>query len=508
MSEKGIERREFLKTAALAGAAVAGASVLSGCSGGGSSSGGGGNWDQTADVVIIGGGGSGLAAAIEASDNGASVLVIEKDAKTGGTTSLSGGVIQAAGTQYQKEFTQYQDDTTDKHAQTWIIEGEGLVDEELVNDLAAGMPEHIEWLTGLGLEYTSVYGHCHVPYLDAEVFADRIHVYEGGGGALGGTVQTDALKKAADDKGVEFVLSTEVTQIIMDGDNGAVGVQDANGKRYGANKGVIIATASIDRNNDLAKAICPQQYWDNTSQQVLISEMATGDGIRMGMEVGADLSLCGGTIDFDGVTGIGTTNASPQIACIFVNAAGKRFVTEDATYAYHYRAIYQQNMMWQAPTYMILDSAGVEGPASPWAGGKAADAVSQNVLIQAASIQELASKIAVPAEALTATLDEWNQNISATGTDVVFQRNTQLVPINTPPFYAMKQVSYNLGSLGGLKINVDTQVIDIHGDPIPHLFAAGLSAGGWMGPYYPGSGTAVAGTVHWGRKAGRNAAAA
>lgn len=512
MSEKGMERRDFLKTAALAGAAVAGATVLGACTnnnGSGSNGGGDGDWEKTADVIIVGGGGTGLSAAIEAADAGASVLVIEKDEKTGGTTSLSGGVIQAAGTQYQKQFSDYQDDTPEKHAQTWIIEGEGLVEEDLVRDFAEGMPGHIEWLTELGIKFTSIYGHCHVPYLDGEnVFADRIHVYEGGGGALGGTVLTDALKKGADDRDVAFLMGTQVARIIMDGDNGAIGVEDADGKRYKANRGVIIATASIDRDNDLAKAICPQQYWDNTTQQVLISEMATGDGIRMGMEVGADLSCVGGTIDFDGVTGIGTSNASPQIACIFVNAAGKRFVTEDSTYAYHYRAIYQQNMMWQAPTYMILDSAGIEGPASPWAGGKAADAVSKEVLIQAGSIEELASKINVPAETLKQTLDEWNQNIASTGKDLAFQRNTQLVPINTSPFYAYKQVSFNLGSVGGLKINVDTQVIDLRGEPIPHLFAGGMSAGGWIGPYYPGSGTAVAGTIHWGRKAGANAAKA
>ena len=47
----------------------------------------------------------------------------------------------------------------------------------------------------------------------------------------------------------------------------------------------------------------------------------------------------------------------------------------------------------------------------------------------------------------------------------------------------------------------------MNGNVIPHLYAAGLNAGGWVGPYYPGSGTAVMGTVHWGRKAGKAAAA-
>lgn len=67
--------------------------------------------------------------------------------------------------------------------------------------------------------------------------------------------------------------------------------------------------------------------------------------------------------------------------------------------------------------------------------------------------------------------------------------------------------AYNLGTTGGLCIDVDTQVLSFDGEPIVRLFAGGLCTGGWIGPYYPGSGTAVLGTVHWGRKAGMNAAA-
>ncbi|MHB2078127.1 FAD-binding protein [Aerococcus mictus] len=58
-----------------------------------------------------------------------------------------------------------------------------------------------------------------------------------------------------------------------------------------------------------------------------------------------------------------------------------------------------------------------------------------------------------------------------------------------------------MGSLGGLKINTDGQVLDVFGQVIPGLYAAGLNAGEWIGPYYPGSGTAISGIIHQGRKA-------
>ena len=91
--------------------------------------------------------------------------------------------------------------------------------------------------------------------------------------------------------------------------------------------------------------------------------------------------------------------------------------------------------------------------------------------------------------------------------DSAFGKTECLNPIEVGPFYAARTLNYNLGTLGGLKINTEAQVCRFDGTPIEHLYAGGLCSGGWAGPFYPGSGTAVLSTVHWGRKAGRNAAA-
>ena len=167
-------RRNFLKGAAAGVAGVAamgliGAPVLAEETE---------SWDIETEVLVVGAGGAGVSAAAEASAAGAKVLVLEKAGIMGGTTNLSGGVMQAAGTKYQKEFTSYQDDTPEKHAALWIKAGEGLVDEDLVNDLAKGAPEHIDWLADTcGIKWTSIYGHCHIPYVDNELFEiGRAHV--------------------------------------------------------------------------------------------------------------------------------------------------------------------------------------------------------------------------------------------------------------------------------------------------------------------------------------------
>ena len=51
------------------------------------------------------------------------------------------------------------------------------------------------------------------------------------------------------------------------------------------------------------------------------------------------------------------------------------------------------------------------------------------------------------------------------------------------------------------------QVLDVNNNPIPGLYAAGMASAGWVGPFYPGSGTALLGAIHFGRKAGKVVAA-
>lgn len=508
---KNISRRSFLKGAAASavGVAALGLTGLPALAEGES-------WDAETDVLVVGAGGAGVSAAAEASAAGAKVLVLEKAGIMGGTTNLSGGVMQAAGTKYQKEFTDYQDDTPEKHAALWIKSGEGTVDEELVTDLANGAPGHIDWLADTcGIKWTSIYGHCHIPYVPDELMADRIHVYEGGGAAGSGGIYVRAVWAVAEANGAEMQMNTEVKKLIKDEDGTVIGVvaeQDGKEIRVKANKGVILCTASIDHNLDMAKRLSPQQYFDLTQGSVVMSVGTdTGDGIRMGMEIGADVAGFGGCIDFCGRTGAATDNRTPTFPSFIVNQNGFRFVCEDATYAYHYRAIFQQSVALDGATYMIFgkssitDSIAVASGYASWDEASANADVEAGALYYGETIEALAEAIGVPAGNLANQLTLWN-SMAEEGADTQYGRLTGVEPISGP-FYAYKNVAYNLGSLGGLKINVNTEVIDVNGNVIPHLYAAGLNAGGWIGPYYPGSGTAVMGTVHWGRKAGAAAAA-
>lgn len=465
-------------------------------------------FDAVYDVIIAGSGGAGLSAAVESARGGLNTLVCEKAGIPGGTTNGSGGVIQAAGTKYQKALTPFKNDTPQKHAKLWSKAGEGNANEDLVWDLALGAPDNIEWLADMGIEWEKVYGHSHIPTVEDELHADRIHQYKGGGGGGQGTILTLTLLNEFEKNGGQIEYDCPVVALIRDKNSNDVAgvIIEKDGKDYAvkANKGVILATASVDHNPALAKDVNAQQYHDISHSTLLSSPYDTGDGIIMGMSVGGAIAGMGGTIDFCSRTGNATNNSIPTIPLIYVNGVGKRFVCEDATYAYHYRAIFQETQKHAAPTYMILGADSIKEPGSAWTNETLAADVASGLVKKAETIDALAEITNVPAQNLKETLEQWNK-YATEGNDPEFGR-IQGIKAITGPYYAMKNKATNLGSLGGMKINTDSQVLDNFGEPIKGLYAAGLNAGGWVTGYYPGSGTAIAGIVHQGRKAGKHLA--
>ncbi|ANZ62061.1 flavoprotein [Secundilactobacillus paracollinoides] len=459
------------------------------------------HFDETYDVVVVGAGGAGLSAATEAAQAGLSVFISEKAGIPGGTTNFSGGVMQAAGTSYQKDLTDYDSDNPDKHASYWIDAGEDQVDMTLVRDLAKNAPKNIDWLADMGIKWQSVYGNTHIPATSSLDFADRIHVYDNGKG--GGIVLTQTLLKAALDAGATISYDTPTTALIQDRDRkivyGVVVSQNGEKKVIAAKRGVILATAGIDHNLELAKALNPQHYSDLQHKANLSAVTDTGDGIFLGMAAGAGINGMGGTIDLDGKTGNATNDQVPSMPMIYVNAKGKRFVCEDATYAFTMRAVFQQEKQLGKPTYMIFDDNSITAEGSAWTAESLAKDLASGEVKKADSIADLAKLIHAPETNLYATLKEWNANV-ANGGDPVYDRQTGIAPLDAP-FYVHQTKAMNLGAIGGLTINVEGQVLDVLDAPIKGLYAAGLTAGGWLGPYYPGSGTAIAGIVHQGRKA-------
>ena len=80
-------------------------------------------------------------------------------------------------------------------------------------------------------------------------------------------------------------------------------------------------------------------------------------------------------------------------------------------------------------------------------------------------------------------------------------------PVRTPPFYAIKGHPTHVGSLGGIKINHNMEVVDQNDEPIVGLYAAGSDTGGWEGDTYCLilTGSTFAFAISSGRIAGENA---
>lgn len=511
--EKTVSRRTFLTgaSAMAAGLAVCG---IAGCAPSSSNepSADSGTWDAESDVLIIGAGGAGLTAAIVAARGGAAVTVLEAASTAGGNTINSSGVIQAAGTEEQKTLAGISDDTPEKHAEYYLQCGEGQLDEELVRFACDQAPSCIEFMKELGIKYEVVYGNGTVPNVDPDVIAPRIH--------LGGTDENDlvygqahvaALLKAAEEAGVTFVYDTAAKQLVQNDQGTITGVVADDKKRYRGKKAVILATCSYDRSEEFARAFNYHMVQTLADGRALTVATNTGDGLRMGMSVGAALEGMGGFIGLsNNIGGTPTLPNMPEVPGIIVNKYGRRFVSESDHYAWVLRMIFAQedHIAWGVFDSKAAALTGsVVGGVSPMSDDFSKEIEDGSVIV-AETIEELASKISVPAANLTTAIDTWNADMAAGQKDSQFPtRACGLEPIDEPPFYATRSYDYSLGALGGLKINTKAQVLDTNGNPIPHLYAAGQVAGGFMGSYYPGTGTGILSTLAFGRSAGENALA-
>lgn len=209
---------------------------------------------------------------------------------------------------------------------------------------------------------------------------------------------------------------------------------------------------------------------------------------------------------------------------ILVNPRGKRYVQEDAEWGYVIHTSVEEvtkhgcnidkldkhnHIICDADHLWVWENGGItvvdngDGTIS----GDFWGIPLPTHMYRADTLEELAEMIGVPAENLVKTVEEWN-SYRDNEYDPDFGRRVDFGKIQTPPFYADIIRPDVLGSMSGLRCDIETRVLDVNGQPIPGLYSAGTNmAGNWVGPFYPGCGWAILGTIVWGRKAGANIAA-
>ena len=483
-----------------------------------------------ADVVVVGAGGAGMTAAITAAAEGKSVVILESQPMVGGNSVRATGGMNAGDTVYQDEnefgesagvektlktaAEKYADNATitalaKTVSEQWaayqadpkgyfdsvelmeldtMIGGKGINDPELVETLCANSADAIDWLDehGITLHNVSSFGGASVKRIHRPVNAEGKTVSVG-------SYMIPLLQENCEKAGVKMMLDTTATEILTDANGAAVGVKatGASGETVTVNaKAVVLATGGFGANLDMVVKYKPELKGFMTTNAPGIQ----GQGIEMAEAIGA------ATVDMDQIQIHPTVEANTAAliteglrgdGAILINEEGQRFIDEVGT-----RDVVSAAEIAQTGSYswLVVDQAMAD------ASSVIQGYIKKGYTVTGATYEELGKAMGVDAAAFAETMEKWNGCVEAKN-DPDFGRTSFANPLNTAPYYAVKVTAGVHHTMGGLKINANTEVLNEKGEVIPGLFAAGEVTGGVHGANRLG-GNAVADFTVFGRIAG------
>lgn len=318
------------------------------------------------------------------------------------------------------------------------------------------------------------------------------------GGAKVGSVLIPVLEKNIEERDITVLLNTKATKLIIE-DKQVVGLEgvDKDGETlwFKANA-IVIATGGFGANEDLFTKYRSDLAGFKTTNH----PGASGDGVVMAEEVGADLVDMEQIQTNPTVEVTSTTVISESVrgnGAILVNQEGNRFISEMETRDVLSSAILKET---DKVAYLIFD----EGVFSSMK--VLQENFDMGIITRADSIEELAEANKIDPSNLEATIAKWNEIVESKN-DTEFNRSTGLDNNMTKaPYYSIKVSPAVHYTMGGIRINTNTEVLDTEGQAIAGLFAAGEVTGGVHGGNRLG-GNAVADIIVFGRQAGISSAA-
>jgi fumarate reductase flavoprotein subunit len=470
-----------------------------------------------ADFVVIGSGVSGMVAAVTAAEAGLKVFVFEKQRSLGGTSNFFDGMFAVESEMQRRKYIMYSRDEAFKRIMEY---SHWRANPRVVRAFVNESGPTITWLQEQGVEF-----------VDATINlpdAPRCyHVVKGTGAAV-----IKALVNSARQKGVEIRPGVPVRKILKEGNRISGVVVEENGEEVEvAAKAVMVASGGYANNREWIRKYAGFELEVNAFPIGNVDK--TGDGIRMAWEVGAAEEGMG----LLELLRVGPINAEIQPKNqvefaggqpdLWVDPRGVRFCDEGICFydphvgtanARHKEgytwSIFDDSIVERVATYGIDRGIAMENPPGTRATsiGKELEALlarDTKEVFDGGSVEELATKLGMEPATLKATVDEYNA-FCTKGHDDLFAKDPKyLRPLRGPRFYAARMKTVFLGTLGGIKINQRTEVVDKKGRVIPGLYAGGFDAAGIWGDSYSikdSSGASAGFSANSGRLAGKNAA--
>ena len=489
-----------------------------------------------ADVVVVAAGLSGLAAAISAAENGASVIALEKASNTGGAANMGMGPC-AAGSPVQK--ASMIEVTPGELFRRHMFYTHYQVDPRLVRAYYFKSGDTIQWLMDMGVKFNSVRPAFRArertrAYADGEYTWHVVQPEDGSEpGPRAATTMTKRMTERAQALGVEFMFETPGKELITNDEGAVVGVKavDKDGEEVEiSSKAVIVATGGFGANAKMIKDLIGFD-WGKNLYSFAVPGM-DGDGFNMCHKVGAGHTPVTMEMMYqlpDNMNHFYVEGAFRQ-PCYWCDATGERFMPEDDLY----NTTFVGNAINHLPGkrgFAIFD----EGMLKNWKKNGPdikshvhpddlyegfdeqferdlptyVDGMGRHVIAKADNLRDLAEQMGIDADGLEKNVAEYNE-MCHNHFDAKFEKEQQfMVPLENGPFYCCAQYVGAYGTLGGVKINDRMEVVDDDSHVIPNLYCVGTDACTIYGDSYNYAipGNTMGFCLNSGRIAGENAAA-
>lgn len=423
--------------------------------------------EMDCDIVVAGAGMSGLAAAVEALNDGANVIVLESEAQPGGNGTVT-SCVMGVGSKAQQEagIDITPAEIIEAEMQTFNYAADGVRWANLI----AASADNIDWIQEQGAQMCGV-----VDKYQGMGSFETAHEWTEDDGRDGGTCYIEPMAARVSELGGTLLTSTPAREIIME--NGAVAgvyAESADGVIRINAKAVILATGGYADDEDLLAS----RGYDVDQTEVFGMPGHNGDGIKMALAVGAKSWLDNSSLmeyPMNPQVGRDSSAFSRMPTSVFVNGDGQRIGDESASLAVPARAalmVRSQDVSYALFNQAVVDSA-LDGKDE--AKQTLSDAVDAGYVFKADTIEGLAEAAGIDADALTATIERYNEDAQA-GEDTLFGKDPEyLVAMEDGPFYLSQNNGiYFLVTIGGIDTTQTCEVRAESGGVIPGLYAVGV----------------------------------